>query len=98
MNHLPSRFLGRPALSKGRILPLDPGALTHNIACVSIVVACTKIDIIDTNTDLDGAGTLGMGREKGGEWEERTDGLMENVAYNLLRVCVRVTSLGFSFS
>ncbi|KAI0044606.1 hypothetical protein FA95DRAFT_245456 [Auriscalpium vulgare] len=65
---------------QGTILPLGPGTFTHNIAGVPIVVACTKADLIDENNDLVGAGASGMGgmvKGKGGEWEERTDGIMQ---------------------
>ncbi|KAI0065700.1 hypothetical protein BV25DRAFT_1879543 [Artomyces pyxidatus] len=62
------------------ILPLGPGTFTHNTAGVPIIVACTKADLIDENNDLVGAGASGMGgmvKGKGGEWEERTDGIMQ---------------------
>ncbi|KAH8984242.1 dynein light intermediate chain-domain-containing protein [Lactarius akahatsu] len=65
---------------QGTILPLGPGTFTHNTAGVPIIVACTKADLIDDNTDLVGAGASGMGgmvKGKGGEWEERTDGIMQ---------------------
>ncbi|KAF8261673.1 dynein 1 light intermediate chain [Lactarius quietus] len=64
----------------GAILPLGPGIFTHNTAGVTIIVACTKADLIDDNTDLVGAGASGMGgmvKGKGDEWEERTDGIMQ---------------------
>ena len=63
----------------GTLLPLGPGTLTHNSAGVSIIVACTKADLIDDGNDL-AAGASGMGgmvKGKGGEWEERTDGVMQ---------------------
>ena len=59
---------------------MGPGTFTHNTAGVPIIVACTKADLIDDNTDLVGAGASGMGgmvKGKGGEWEERTDGIMQ---------------------
>ncbi|KAF5321922.1 hypothetical protein D9619_000568 [Psilocybe cf. subviscida] len=61
------------------ILPLGPGTFTHNSAGVPIIVACTKADLIDDGTDMV-AGASGMGsmvKGKGGEWEERTDGVMQ---------------------
>ncbi|THH19895.1 hypothetical protein EW146_g1335 [Bondarzewia mesenterica] len=70
-----------PATStmQGTILPLGPGTFTHNSAGVPIIVTCTKADLIDENNDLV-AGASGMGgmvKGKGGEWEERTDGVMQ---------------------
>ena len=61
------------------LLPLGPGTFTHNSAGVPIIVACTKADLIDDGNDMV-AGTSGMGsmvKGKGGEWEERTDGVMQ---------------------
>jgi len=61
------------------VLPLGPGTLTHNSAGVPIIVACTKADLIDEGHDLV-AGASGMGgmvKGTGGEWEERTDGIMQ---------------------
>ncbi|KAK7470324.1 hypothetical protein VKT23_001755 [Stygiomarasmius scandens] len=61
------------------VLPLGPGTLTHNSAGVPIIVACTKADLIDEGHDLV-AGASGMGgmvKGTGGEWEERTDGVMQ---------------------
>ncbi|KAF8204656.1 dynein 1 light intermediate chain [Pholiota molesta] len=61
------------------ILPLGPGTFTHNSAGVPIIVACTKADLIDDGNDMV-AGASGMGsmvKGKGGEWEERTDGVMQ---------------------
>lgn len=61
------------------LLPLGPGTLTHNSSGVPIIVACTKADLIDEGHDL-AAGSSGMGgmvKGKGGEWEERTDGVMQ---------------------
>ncbi|KAH8094829.1 dynein light intermediate chain-domain-containing protein [Cristinia sonorae] len=62
------------------LLPLGPGTFTHNVAGVPIIVTCTKADLIDEGNDVIGAGTSGMGgmvKGKGGEWEERTDGIMQ---------------------
>lgn len=67
-------------LSSTTVLPLGPGTLTHNSAGVPIIVVCTKADLIDEGNDLVGASTSGMGgmvKGKGGEWEERTDGVMQ---------------------
>jgi dynein light intermediate chain 1, cytosolic len=61
------------------LLPLGSGSFTHNSAGVPIIVACTKADLIDDGNDMV-AGTSGMGsmvKGKGGEWEERTDGVMQ---------------------
>ncbi|EIM87879.1 DLIC-domain-containing protein [Stereum hirsutum FP-91666 SS1] len=67
--------------SQAAILPLGPGIYTHNTAGVPIIVTCTKSDLIDDNhNDVVGAGASGMGgmvKGKGGEWEERTDGVMQ---------------------
>ncbi|TCD69233.1 hypothetical protein EIP91_008336 [Steccherinum ochraceum] len=62
------------------LLPLGPGTFTHNIGGVPIAVVCTKADLIDEGNDVIGAGASGMGgmvKGKGGEWEERTDGIMQ---------------------
>ncbi|RDX53841.1 dynein light intermediate chain [Lentinus brumalis] len=62
------------------VLPLGPGTLTHNSAGVPIVVVCTKADLIDEGSDIIGSGPSGMGgmvKGKGGEWEERTDSIMQ---------------------
>ena len=67
-------------LSSNTLLPLGPGTLTHNTAGVPIIVACTKADLIDESTDGLGPGASGMGgmvKGKGGEWEERTDSVMQ---------------------
>lgn len=55
------------------LLPLSSGTLTHNVAGVPIVVVCTKADLIDEEEDI----ALGSIKGKGGEWEERTDGVMQ---------------------
>lgn len=44
------------------------------------MVVCAKADLIDDSVDSAGAGASGMGgmvKGKGGEWEERTDGVMQ---------------------
>ncbi|KAJ6560463.1 dynein light intermediate chain-domain-containing protein [Mycena capillaripes] len=67
------------SVSGSTLLPLGPGTLTHNSAGVPIIVVCTKADLIDEMGEL-AAGASGMGgmvRGKGGEWEERTDGVMQ---------------------
>ncbi|KAJ3516133.1 hypothetical protein NLJ89_g1310 [Agrocybe chaxingu] len=61
------------------LLPLGQGSFTHNSSGVPIIVACTKADLIDEGNDMV-AGASGMGgmvKGKGGEWEERTDGVMQ---------------------
>ncbi|KAG5340423.1 hypothetical protein C0989_001663 [Termitomyces sp. Mn162] len=63
----------------GTVLPLGQGTFTHNSAGIPIIVTCTKADLIDESNDM-AAGTSGMGsmvKGKGGEWEERTDGVMQ---------------------
>lgn len=55
------------------LLPLGSGTLTHNVAGLPIVVVCTKADLIDEEEDV-GLGTV---KGKGGEWEERTDAVMQ---------------------
>jgi dynein cytoplasmic 1 light intermediate chain len=61
------------------LLPLGPGTLTHNASGVPIVVVCTKSDLIDEGHDIvGGSGSMGgMVKGNGGEWEERTDGVMQ---------------------
>jgi dynein light intermediate chain 1 len=72
-------------------LPLPQGTFTSNTAGVPIVVVCTKADLIDDNSDIAGVGAGGMGgmvKSKGGEWEERTDGVMQV----LRTVCLKCKS------
>ncbi|KAI5993622.1 dynein light intermediate chain-domain-containing protein [Pisolithus albus] len=67
-------------LTSSTVLPLGPGTFTHNAAGVPVVVVCTKADLIDEGSNLIGPGTSGMGgmvKGKGGEWEERTDSIMQ---------------------
>jgi Dynein light intermediate chain (DLIC) len=67
-------------LAEANVLPLPQGTLTNNPAGTAIVVVCTKADLIDDNSDIAGVGASGMGgmvKGKGGEWEERTDGVMQ---------------------
>ncbi|KAH7887385.1 dynein light intermediate chain-domain-containing protein [Phlebopus sp. FC_14] len=67
-------------LTSNTVLPLELGTLTHNAAGVPIIVVCSKADLIDESNDIVGTGTSGMGgmvKGKGGEWEERTDGVMQ---------------------
>jgi dynein light intermediate chain 1, cytosolic len=54
------------------VLPLGQGTLTHNSAGIAIIVVCTKADLIDD----DNVG-VGLVKGKGGEWEEKTDGIMQ---------------------
>lgn len=82
-----------PATStvSGTVLPLGPGTLTHNSAGVPIVVVCTKADLIDEGNDIIGSGPSGMGgmvKGKGGEWEERTDSIMQV----LRTICLKCSS------
>lgn len=79
-------------LSSTTLLPLGPGTFTHNTAGVPIIVICTKADLIDEGHDVIGAGASGMGgmvKGKGGEWEERTDGVMQV----LRTICLKCTYL-----
>jgi dynein light intermediate chain 1 len=73
----------------GTLLPLGPGTLTHNASGVPIVVVCSKSDLIDEGHDIVGGsgGMGGMVKGKGGEWEERTDGVMQV----LRTVCLKCT-------
>ena len=67
-------------MADANVLPLPQGTLTNNSAGMAIVVVCTKADLIDENSDIAGVGSSGMGgmvKGKGGEWEERTDGVMQ---------------------
>ncbi|KAF8897852.1 dynein light intermediate chain-domain-containing protein [Infundibulicybe gibba] len=76
---LPSLSSTHASLNNSTLLPLGPGTLTHNTAGVPIIVACTKADLIDDANDM-AAGASAMGsmvKGKGGEWEERTDGVMQ---------------------
>jgi dynein light intermediate chain 1, cytosolic len=58
------------------LLPLGPGSLTRNSSGASIIVVCTKADLIDG--DHEGVpGIGGMVKGKGGEWEEKTDAVMQ---------------------
>lgn len=78
-------------LSSSAVLPLGPGTLTHNSAGIPIIVVCTKADLIDEGNGLVGVSTSGMGgmvKGKGGEWEERTDGVMQV----LRTICLKCTS------
>ena len=69
------------------LLPLGSGTFTNNAAGVPIVIACTKADLIDEEEDV----ALGTMKGKGGEWEERTDGIMQV----LRTICLRCTSVTF---
>ncbi|KAI0796973.1 DLIC-domain-containing protein [Abortiporus biennis] len=67
-------------LSADTLLPLGQGTLTQNSAGVPIIVVCSKADLINDENDIIGAGASGMGgmvKGKGGEWEERTDSIMQ---------------------
>jgi dynein light intermediate chain 1 len=54
----PSRFRKDPGLLQGTFIQLDPGTLTHNTASVPIIIAFTKVDLMDDNTHLVGACAL----------------------------------------
>jgi hypothetical protein len=93
-------LLATSSTLQGTILPLGAGTFTHNTAGIPIIVACTKADLIDDNTDLVGAGASGMGgmvKGKGGEWEERTDGIMQILRTICLK-CACHSFIRFSFS
>ncbi|EIN10994.1 DLIC-domain-containing protein [Punctularia strigosozonata HHB-11173 SS5] len=75
-----SEPLSAAATHSDTLLPLGQGTLTHNASGVPVIVVCTKADLIDENNDLVGVGASGMGgmvKGKGGEWEERTDSVMQ---------------------
>jgi hypothetical protein len=77
-------------------LPLPKGTFNSNTAGVPIIVVCTKADLIDDNSDMAGGagGMGGMVKSKGGEWEERTDGVMQV----LRTICLKCTLRdGFGF-
>ena len=79
------------------LLPLGPGTFTHNSGGVPIIVACTKADLIDDNSDIVGTGAAGMGgmvKGKGGEWEERTDSIMQ-VLRTICLKCMCLLSCDF---
>jgi hypothetical protein len=79
-------------LSNGS-LPLGSGTFTHNHSGIPIIITCTKADLIDECGDL-AAGTTGMGgmvKGKGGEWEERTDGIMQV----LRTICLKCNNFWF---
>ena len=60
------------------LLPLGAGTLTDNFAGVPIIVTCSKADLIDEDGESAGVSAVGgMVKGKGGEWEERTDGIMQ---------------------
>lgn len=75
------------------LLPLGSGTLTHNVAGVPIIVTCTKADLIDEEEDIG----LGMTKGKGGEWEERTDGVMQ-VLRTICLKCARCVFIGPLYS
>ncbi|KAG8952640.1 hypothetical protein FRC04_004002 [Tulasnella sp. 424] len=58
------------------LLPLSQGVFTHNSSGVPIIVVCAKADMIDQNQAGPGMG-LSLLKAKGGEWEERTDTIMQ---------------------
>jgi dynein light intermediate chain 1 len=85
-------FLATSSTLQTTALTSGPGTFTGNITGVLTIIACTKADLIDDNTDLIGAGVSGMGgmvKGKGGEGEEhrhRQD--HADTAHNLLEMCV----------
>ncbi|KIL55501.1 hypothetical protein M378DRAFT_17891 [Amanita muscaria Koide BX008] len=71
------------------VLPLGSGTLMHNLAGVPIIVVCAKAELIDEGLDI-AAGASGMGgmvKGKGGAWEERTDGIMQEVLRTICLKC-----------
>ncbi|KAG6910765.1 hypothetical protein DXG01_007652 [Tephrocybe rancida] len=77
----------------GTVLPLGQGTFTHNTAGIPIIITCTKADLIDDGNDM-AAGASGMGsmvKGKGGEWEERTDGVMQVLRTVCLKFLIEVT-------
>jgi dynein cytoplasmic 1 light intermediate chain len=69
------------------LLPLGQGTFSHNSAGVPIIVTCTKADLIDDEIDLG----IGMAKGKGGEWEERTDAVMQV----LRTICLKCEQASF---
>jgi dynein light intermediate chain 1, cytosolic len=67
------------------LLPLGPGTLTHNASGVPVIVVCSKADLIDEGNEVVAGG---MVKGKGGEWEERTDGIMQV----LRTICLKCVS------
>lgn len=72
------------------LLPLGQGTFTHNSAGIPIIVTCSKADLIDDEID---AG-IGIAKGKGGEWEERTDAVMQV----LRTICLKCEELAYCFS
>ena len=61
------------------VLPLSPDILTHNPSGVSMIVVCTKADLMDNSNDNISGSTAvsGMVKSKGDNWEEKTDKIMQ---------------------
>jgi dynein light intermediate chain 1 len=83
----PDPILTSASTLNSTVLPLGLGTLTHNPAGVPIIIACTKSDLIDEEEDVG----IGMVKGKGGEWEERTDGIMQVLRTMSLK-CERIVS------
>ena len=70
--------LATPSDLQGTIPPLGQGTFTHNTVGIPIIVAGTKADLIDDNSDIVGASVSGMGgmvKGKRGKSEKWTDGI-----------------------
>ncbi|KAG9038612.1 hypothetical protein FRB95_000834, partial [Tulasnella sp. JGI-2019a] len=62
------------------LLPLSQGVFTHNRSGVPIIVVCAKADKIDDDAGSGpglGGNMAGVAKNKGANWEERTDGIMQ---------------------
>jgi hypothetical protein len=70
------------------VLPLSSGTFTHNASGVPIIVVCTKADLIDGTGDLASASVMVKG--KSGEWEERTDSIMQILRTICLKCAVAI--------
>ncbi|KZT42981.1 hypothetical protein SISSUDRAFT_979151 [Sistotremastrum suecicum HHB10207 ss-3] len=66
-----------PHTSVNTLLPLESDVFTHNSSGIPIIIACTKADLIDDDSDLVGGGNNIMVKGKSEQWEERTDGVMQ---------------------
>lgn len=76
------------------ILPLREGSFTHNSSGIPIVVVCSKADLIDNEPDMVHGGPSIMIKGKTGEWEERTDAIMQV----LRTVCLKCERTGLCFA
>ncbi|KAG9038609.1 hypothetical protein FRB95_000831 [Tulasnella sp. JGI-2019a] len=62
------------------LFPLSQGVFTHNRSGVPIIVVCAKADNVDDDAGNGpglGGNMAGVTKNKGANWEERTDGIMQ---------------------